>query len=223
MTARPGSVPATALAVSNPAVDVDSDLAALAAFALGHGAARAEPVHARHVVVDEHVARTAHRSGCDGSCSSLMSPPYSPGAEQFAGWLAGFERGVLVQVAVEATPELAALAQGAGGWCCDLAALRRTEAYEATLAPLWRTLHDVVSRVEREAMRRGYYLSVGLVAGDCELCAACDPSCLCRNPLAARPSLEAVGIDVGRTLRNAGWDEAGTGRHAVRTGLVLVV
>ncbi|MCC6221912.1 MAG: hypothetical protein IT201_00270 [Thermoleophilia bacterium] len=193
-------------------------------MAVCSGAARAKPIHTGTVAVDERTVSAAHRPDCDESCSSLMSPPSCPTVGELRAWLAGYECGVLVQVETTATPGLAALHQGAAGWCCELAALRRTGAYGEVVAPLWRRLHDVVSGLEREAMRRGYYLAVGFVAGDCELCATCDPSRLCRNPLEARPSLEAMGVDIGRMLADAGWGSPpGGNSFVVRTGLVLMV
>jgi predicted metal-binding protein len=59
----------------------------------------------------------------------------------------------------------------------------------------------------------GYYLAVGFGAGSCkhtlcsqqESCAALEGK-KCRFTLRARPSMEAVGIDVYKMAAEAGWE-----------------
>ena len=64
---------------------------------------------------------------------------------------------------------------------------------------------EIVVAVEREAFLLGHYLALGLKGGKCFLCSECvgedEP---CRYPDMARPSMEALGIDVFATLKNAG-------------------
>jgi predicted metal-binding protein len=66
-------------------------------------------------------------------------------------------------------------------------------------------INEIVVAVEREAFLLGHYLALGLRGGPCPLCPECtDRKENCRNPEKARPSMEAVGIDVFATLKNAG-------------------
>ncbi|MEO0074279.1 MAG: DUF2284 domain-containing protein [candidate division WOR-3 bacterium] len=58
--------------------------------------------------------------------------------------------------------------------------------------------------IERQAFLDGYYKALGLGAGPCRFCVRCDTSRRCRFPELARPSLEACGVDVYATCRNAG-------------------
>jgi predicted metal-binding protein len=66
-----------------------------------------------------------------------------------------------------------------------------------------RDITDMVVAVEREAFLLGHYLALGLKGGSCFLCSECtgddEP---CRYPDKARPSMEALGIDVFATLKN---------------------
>ncbi|MFO7675118.1 MAG: DUF2284 domain-containing protein [bacterium] len=62
----------------------------------------------------------------------------------------------------------------------------------------------LLAALERAAFLDGRYKAIGLGAGPCRLCAACDPAGRCRHPETARPSMEACGIDVYATCRNAG-------------------
>ena len=71
----------------------------------------------------------------------------------------------------------------------------------------------IVSKLESAAFYDGHYLAVGLSAGSC-FSSLCDPNLgcqvlkgeKCRFPLKARPSMEAVGIDVYRLIASSGWE-----------------
>ena len=66
-------------------------------------------------------------------------------------------------------------------------------------------INEIVVEIERKAFLLGHYLALGLRGGPCLLCSECaDPDEPCRHPEKARPSMEALGIDVFATLRNAG-------------------
>lgn len=66
-------------------------------------------------------------------------------------------------------------------------------------------INSAVVAVEKEAVRLGYHFAFGMRGGACPLCPECTPAVEpCRKPLEARPSMEALGIDVFRTLLKAG-------------------
>ena len=65
--------------------------------------------------------------------------------------------------------------------------------------------HNLLLDLERESFLRGFYKALGLSAGSCRLCDMCNISNgSCMNPVKARPSMEACGIDVFGTARKAG-------------------
>ncbi len=71
----------------------------------------------------------------------------------------------------------------------------------------WREPKRVAVELEREIFLAGYYKAFGLGAGPCPLCkekCALDEGC--RHPREARPSMEACGIDVFRTVREGGFE-----------------
>ena len=86
-------------------------------------------------------------------------------------------------------------------------------------------LNRLVVEVEREAMRRGHYLALGLKGHPCSLCEECvsagEP---CRDPLNARPSMSGLGINVFATLERAGIRRklAAKGEDYKSWGMVLV-
>jgi predicted metal-binding protein len=71
---------------------------------------------------------------------------------------------------------------------------------------------EITCHLETLAFSRGYHLATGFAQASC-VKALCDQECClvlegkkCPYPLKARPSMEAVGIDVFRLVTKAGWD-----------------
>lgn len=67
-----------------------------------------------------------------------------------------------------------------------------------------RRMAKLLAAIERQAFLDGHYRALGMGAGPCRFCAACDPAAACRFPELARPAMEACGIDVYATCRNSG-------------------
>jgi predicted metal-binding protein len=67
-----------------------------------------------------------------------------------------------------------------------------------------RKMQRLLAGLERTMFLDGCYKAFGLCAGPCRLCSDCDPTGRCRFPYLARPAMEACGIDVYGTCRNAG-------------------
>jgi len=64
---------------------------------------------------------------------------------------------------------------------------------------------ELVVTLEREAFLANYYKAFSLGAGPCYLCDECTFEEGCRYPEQARPAMEASGIDVFKTAREAGF------------------
>jgi len=62
-----------------------------------------------------------------------------------------------------------------------------------------------LAKIEREVFLAGYYKALLLAMGPCGLCHPCPLEYPCRHPDAARPSMEACGIDVYETAHRAGF------------------
>jgi predicted metal-binding protein len=72
---------------------------------------------------------------------------------------------------------------------------------------------EIASRLEGAAFYDGYYLSLGLATGSCKRafcmdiqCPALKPGQACIEPLRARSSPEAVGMDIYLMATRVGWD-----------------
>lgn len=124
---------------------------------------------------------------CDSYNRCLMCPPNLPPLGEFREALCRFNRAVLVQYRQRLQPgeerELENISMGA------------------------RRLHELVNLGEKQAFMSGFRFATGLIAGRCHLCEECvgvDSGQPCRHPFQARPSMEAMGIDVAATVENAG-------------------
>lgn len=70
--------------------------------------------------------------------------------------------------------------------------------------PPGRDFHRRLLRIQKRAFLAGFHKAFVLGAGPCPLCAGCPEDGNCRYPDQAFPSMEASGIDVYTTVRDAG-------------------
>lgn len=201
------------LAVAQPGADPSADLEHVAAGVLQHGASRSRIIEAQAIVVRDDPQ--AHGPSCVCEPGNLMDPPFAPSPAEFRPWLKGFASALVLQVDRPAD----GFRQGQDAWACQLKAMREGGHYDA-LHDAWAGMRDAIMWGERELFRRGYYLSVGFGALTCTLCHTCDVAQLCKFPYQARPSVEAVGVDVDATLARLDL-EGDTG--TALTGILLAV
>jgi len=152
-----------------------------------------------------------------------MCPPFTPTADQSRKYLKLYRKAILIKVEEKIPPRIRNYIERS--W--RLPELRRNKTFRRVYDPwdvrTWRKLHSVVCDVERDAFRRGFHLSTGLVGERCKLCEECDVSAPCRRPFEARASMEALSIDVTRTVQKAGFKIDWGNRDSVTLfGLVLV-
>jgi predicted metal-binding protein len=143
---------------------------------------------------------------CFGYGSSPCCPPYSPTHEETQEIVSRYKYAILIRymppVGDQIYPDF----------------LTRT--YQRV-----NELNEIVAAVETEANYRGYHLAMGFKGGPCGDCGIFSPEyvadwfagkemprCpvldgkMCNSYLRPRPAMEASGIDVFATARNAGWE-----------------
>ncbi len=69
----------------------------------------------------------------------------------------------------------------------------------------WKKTHNLVTKLEREIFLSDYYKAFSFENGPCFYCDKCNLK-NCIHAEVARPSMEASGIDVYATARNAGYE-----------------
>ncbi|MCP4114490.1 MAG: methyltransferase domain-containing protein [Desulfobacteraceae bacterium] len=72
-------------------------------------------------------------------------------------------------------------------------------------APPGKEFHQRLLDLEKTAFLAGFHKAFVFGAGPCPVCPACPDTGICRHPDRARPAMEASGIDVYTTARNAGF------------------
>ncbi|HOI96645.1 MAG TPA: DUF2284 domain-containing protein [Syntrophobacter fumaroxidans] len=159
------------------------------------GASRAIVVRAEAIPVDERVTLKCRIPRCFGYGASAHCPPNTLQPAELREILTRYKWAVFFTLDVP--PEVIVRDKST--------ITERVEAYQLVF--------KIVSEVESAAFYNGHYLAFGFAAGSCrhtycgrhEDCPAMQGR-RCRFSLLARPSMEAVGIDVYKMVASAGWD-----------------
>jgi len=162
----------------------------------------------KKIVVDERVRLKCQIPLCDTYGRNLMCPPNLPSVEDFRKALSRFSEAILLQVS-------APIPQQSGG-----------KLSEDVFVPA-KKLHELVNMGEKMAFEGGLHFATGLIGGCCRLCEECvavQGETKCRFPFKARPSMEAMGIDVFSTLEKVGLPVSGlpVKNRVTWTGLILI-
>jgi len=188
------------------------------------GATAAQVFDAASIVVDDRVRLKCSVPVCRNYNVCLMCPPNVMPLDEFRNVLARFQKALIVQIAYDVPNWMLERIHAAK----DLATLYNVEAYlkgwDQTYLVAKNTLDMIAARLEADAFKKGLKFATAFSAGKCTLCEACaGAGNRCRNPYKARPSMEAMGIDVGETARNAGlpFNESASDR-IVLNALVLL-
>lgn len=159
------------------------------------GADKATLVRVENIPVDERVTLKCQVPRCFGYGVSAHCPPNTLKPAELRELLKKYKWGVFF---IKEVPSKVIIR--------DKQTLKeRVAAYQE--------VYKIVSDVESMAFYDGYYLAFGLGAGSCrhtfcnlqKSCQALEGQ-RCRFSLIARPSMEAVGIDVYQMVVSAGWD-----------------
>ncbi len=171
------------------------------------GASEVKIIKASDVIVDERVRLKCQVPICDSYGKNLMCPPYLPSVMDFRDALARYDRALLVQLSVPLH--------------------KKTKGKAKEVFDPARVLHELINLGERLCFEAGFRFATGLIGGCCRLCEVCivmEPEGHCRHPFRARPSMEAMGIDVIGTLEKAGLPllRFPVQEKVVWTGLILL-
>lgn len=149
-------------------------------YARNKGANSTKLISTKKIVVAEWV-RLKCMYGCKGYDRHFTCPPYTPTPEETRKTLKDYKFALLV----------------------EFSGLKEKEEQQK--------IHDVIFELERMAFLEGYAKAFGMTAGPCRKCGKCiaekeSDKKFCPHQDKARPSMEACGIDVYSTVRNAGYE-----------------
>ncbi|MFC1798827.1 DUF2284 domain-containing protein [Thermodesulfobacteriota bacterium] len=182
------------------------------------GAANAKIIKAKEILVDERVPLKCQIPRCFGYGSSAHCPPNTMKPDELRKHLENYQWAIFFTRSLPTELLLR-----------DAADKDRIAAFQS--------IYKYVKSIESMAFYDGHYLAFGLGAGSCrrtfcgqhKTCSALEGKS-CRFGLLARPSMEAVGVNVYKMTAAAGWDIYPIGSHAnaeetpeaVLAGLVVV-
>ena len=163
--------------------------------ALAQGADRAEIIRVEEIPVDERVIVKCQIPRCFGYGAGAHCPPHTMKPAELREVLKKYHWAVFF--IKEMPPEV----------------IVRDKATVKERVAGYQEVFKIVSEVESMAFYDGHYLAFGFAAGSCrhtfcwqqEDCQALEGK-RCRFSLLARPSMEAVGMDVYKMVAAQGWD-----------------
>lgn len=158
-------------------------------------------IQASQVIIANWV-RFKCRYGCPGYGKHLCCPPFAPSPDETRRVLAEYQVAVLAKFQAKPDPNVD---------------VKRT--HHRLWSPVMQ-MHKTVFEMERRAFLSGCYKAFGMYALPCTLCETCvveekiesgdeislQDSIKCRHKDMMRPSMEACGIDVFQTIKNAGYE-----------------
>jgi len=183
-------------AMSSPVVEetLKVDLEKYRGRALQLGASQAESISAQWVRIDERVRLKCSIPPCPNYGRCGYCPPYTPEPEFMRKALGQFKWALLFRIDVPVE---------------DFADFKR---YYPHGQQYQRKTDEIAAKIESMAFADGYRFAMGFGAGGCRdtlcnggLCQQLD-SGRCRHVLRARPSMEAVSIDVSDLANKVGWE-----------------
>lgn len=170
-------------------------------FLAQEGASKVLLVKAKDIVVDDRVRFQCSQSGCYDYGKPIFPPNVST-VNEFRNVLREYTMGIILQLNSPIHMD---------SW--------KSEADKHAL-----DLHNLVYRGEKKAFSLGFPLAAGLIGGSCKICDNCRGTTKneCTNKDKARPSMEAMGIDVIKTCKNAGLDIEFVKGEVTWTALILL-
>lgn len=159
-------------------------------MAIKDGASIVLPINPEEVVVENWV-RLKCQFGCPNYAKKLSCPPYSPKPEDTKKVLNEYSKAFLI-----------------GYKGSTLFNRYDTENRDDLFPKVLKDIRRSLFEIEKHAFLSGYYKS--FVYGFCGPCTSCDKCVVedgilsCKYATESRPSMEASGIDVFKTVKNAG-------------------
>jgi predicted metal-binding protein len=190
---QPG--PSRAISLSISPDKLQKDLEHFRQECIRLGASMAQVIPADWVQIDERVRLKCSVSLCPNYDKSIHCPPHTPSTEFMKKALSRYAYAILFALEISPVDHFSVRSierQAAAGWS--------------------RKCLEIVGTLESLAFGSGYYLAMGFGQGSCRKALCGQNKCLvleggsCPFSLKARPSMEAVGMDVYGLVTRVGWE-----------------
>jgi predicted metal-binding protein len=169
-----------------PTITLDS----LRESALLLGATDAKVIPADAIPIEDEIIDLCVEPLCPGYDKSANCPPHIMKPAEARGLVSGYEWALLFKIDVPSE------------------VLLSEDRFES-----FRRIYEIASQIEVLARNAGYSSARGFAAGSCKPVFCKKLECLvlaenadCRSPDLARPSMEAVGMNVFKLVEEVGWE-----------------
>jgi predicted metal-binding protein len=175
---------------------MDEVLDELMERAIRAGASDAAVVDSGDIVVEDHLAELCLPPNCGYYGSSAGCPPHVGGPGEMRKRIADADRAIVIKIDI---PSPGLLADN------DF----RIEVFAL--------LSEIAAGIEASALEMGFADASAFSGGGCKrtfchehaACRVIGEGGACRHPDRARPSMSGFGVNVGRLMQSAGWEDAG--------------
>jgi predicted metal-binding protein len=187
----------------------------LRADAVDLGASDAKIIPSHLIPVEDDVLEMCKKPLCFGFGKSINCPPHTMKPKAFREFLQGYGHALVFKIDVSVEIMMSDKKEDA-----------------------FRMIYDIGSALENLAIEHGCEQPKAYAAGSCkpvfcrehDVCQALKKKEACRYPDLARPSMEAVGMNVMKIMKAVGWDIKPIGegsdpvevKNVVLSGLVLL-
>lgn len=154
------------------------------------GASDATIIDTAIIPIEDAIIEYCKKPLCASYGKSAHCPPHAPKPAEARKLLKSFQKALLFKLGVATK------------------VLMTDESNEA-----FRKIYEIASELEAAAQKAGFVRTKGLAAGSClpvfckkNKCQVVEEGKKCRFPSLARPSMEAVGINVFKLVQDVGWE-----------------
>lgn len=169
---------------------------------------KADLIWAEDIVYDQRVTLKCRQNKCSHYGKNFMCPPMIPSSEEIQKSTKKYKVAIILQYEMLSKQGLTKKEMN-------------QEFDKATLSLL-----DSLISLEKTAFKLGFFYALGFGSGNCKLCEICGAKLgaeSCSRPDKARPSMEAVGIDVVATCAKAGLEINFGGDKLSAVGVLYII
>lgn len=178
------------------------------------GASDAKIIATNEIPVEDEIIDLCQEPLCESYGQSIYCPPHAMKPQQFRELLTKYENAIIFKIQVSSE------------------ILLSKERFNE-----FRKIYEIAAQLTALAIEAGFSESKGFAAGSCKpvycpeyQCQALIDGETCRYPDKARPSMEAVGINVFKLVKDVGWEihkitetsDPESVQNGILVGLVLV-
>lgn len=168
----------------------NSRLLMLKRKAIDLGASDSKIISVDRIPIEDEIVEMCKAHLCKGYGKSANCPPHVMEPSQAREWIGKYKKALFFKIDV--SPQV----------------LLSEDRFEAL-----KKIYMIAAKLEASSIEQGFTLAKGLAAGSCKPVFCKNRSCEalmdggeCRYPSLARPSIEAVGINVFKLAKDVGWD-----------------